>query len=162
MSLKNDEKETKGIRASFILEMIGRPPEHLVETMGKIINQMDEEKGTKVLSKDIKEPVELKDNKEFFSTFAEVDIEVEEIANLAILLFKYMPSHLEIVEPELIALTNNGWNDILNELTRRLHGYDEVARVLQFRNAELQKKLEELIPTEKSENKEIKNSKKKN
>ena len=117
---------------------------------------MDEEIGTKVLSSEIKEPIELKDNKEFFSTFSEIEIEVEEIANLAILLFKYMPAHIEIIEPELIALTNNGWNDIMNELTRRLHGYDEVARVLQFQNAELQKKLETLSPKKESENKEVK------
>ena len=151
--------ETKGIRVVFVLEMIGRPREHILETMDKIIKEMGEEKGVEIISKDVKEPVELKDNKEFFSTFAEIEIEAEEIANIAILLFKYMPAHVEIVEPELIALTNNGWNDILNELTRRLHSYDEIARVLQFRNAELENKVRELMPkeigkvSEKKENK---------
>ena len=64
-------------------------------------------------------------------------------------MFKYMPAHVEVVEPELIALTNNGWTDILSELTRRLHGYDEVARVIQIQNSQMQKKLEELLPKEK-------------
>ena len=64
-----------------------------------------------------------------------------------------MPAHVEVVEPELIALTNNGWTDILSELTRRLHGYEEVARVLQFQNSEMQKKLKELLPENKDQEK---------
>lgn len=138
-----DKRETKGIKASFILEMIGRPPEHMVETLEKIIKEIDNEKGVSVKSKKINEPVLMKDQKDFYTTFAEIEVEVEEILNLAILMFKYMPAHIEIIEPELIALTNNGWSDILSELTRRLHGYDEVARVLKYQNMELQKKLEE-------------------
>ena len=144
----NKSVETKNIRVALVLEMVGRPKEHLVDSMEKILEEMDKEKGVKVISKEIKEPVEMKDSKEFFTTFTEVEIEVEEIVNLAILMFKYMPAHLEIIEPELIALTNSGWNDIFNELARRLHGYDEVARVLQFQNSELQKKLNELSPKE--------------
>ncbi len=149
----NKDPETKGIHAVLVLEMIGRPPEYLNEAMSKVITNIDEEKGVEVLSKKINDPVQLKDNKEFFSTFAEVDIKVEEIANLAILMFKYMPAHIEILQPELIALTNNGWSDILSELVRRLHGYDEVARVLDYQNQELKKKIEELTKGKVSDNK---------
>lgn len=163
MSLNDEETKKKGIRAMMILEMIGRPKEYLVEAMDKVISNIGQEKGVKFISRDDKEPIELKENKEFFSTFSEIEIEVEEIANLAILMFKYMPAHIEIIEPELISLTNNGWSDILSELVRRLHGYDEVARVLQYQNSELQKKLEEFSskkPEEKSEKKTNKKIKK--
>jgi len=142
--------ETKGIRVSFILEIIGCPPEHLIKTLEEIIKQIDNEKGVKVLSKEIKEPVLLKDSKEFYSTFAEIEIEVENILYIAILMFKYMPAHVEIIEPELIALTNNGWTDIFSEVTRRLHGYEEIARVLQIENKKLNEKLKELMPEEDS------------
>lgn len=147
---KDKDLETKGISVMMVLEIIGRPPEHLTETLEKLISEMDKEAGTSVKSKTIKEPVVMEKAKEFYTTFAEVEIEVEELANLLILIFKYMPAHVEILNPELIALTNNGWNDILNELTRRLHGYDEVARVLQHQNAQMKKKLEELMPSEKN------------
>ena len=158
MSLKSKEDQEKGIRATLILEMIGRPKEFISESMGRVIEEMEKEKGVQVVSKKVNEPIELKESKEFFTTFAEIEIEVEEIANLAILMFKYMPAHVEIIEPELIALTNNGWSDILSELTRRLHGYDEVARVLQYENAELKKKIEELssAKTETEIKKEVK------
>ena len=132
----------------MIFEIIGKPPKHLVDSLGKIIEEIDKEKGSTVISKDIKKPTELKDEKGFYTTFAEVEIEVEEILHLAILMFKYMPAHIEIVYPELIALTNNGWSDIFSELTRRLHGYDEVARVLQMERAILEKKLNEVLESQ--------------
>ena len=157
----NEDQETKGIRAVLVVEVLGRPPEHLKETLGQIATSIDEEKGVVVKKKKINEPVELEKEKGFYSSFAEIEVEVEEIANLAILMFKYMPAHIEIISPELIALTNNGWNDILNELTRRLHGYDEVARVLMNEKAIMQKQLEELTAKKKKSPKKKKSSKKK-
>ena len=144
--MNKEIKETKGIKSSIILEIIGRPPEHLIETLESIIKQIDGEKGISVISKKINEPVFMKDSKEFYTTFAEVEIEVEDILYLAVVMFKYMPAHVEVIEPELIALTNNGWTDILSELTRRLHGYDEIARMLQVQNSQMQKKMRELLP----------------
>jgi hypothetical protein len=145
MSL-NKEREKKGIFATLILEIVGRPPEYLIETLTELIKNMGEEKGVEVLEKRINEPILMKDSKDYYTTFAEVDVEVEDILYLAIIMFKYMPAHIEVIEPELIALTNNGWTDILSELTRRLHGYDEIARMMQVENSQMQKKLNELLP----------------
>jgi len=150
MNSNESSLETKGIKATLILEIIGRPPEHLVKALEELIKQIDEEKNVSVRSKKINEPILIEGSKDFYTTFAEVDIEVEEILNLAIVLFKYMPAHVEVVSPELIALTNNGWTDILSELTRRLHGYDEVARTIQIQNSQMQKKMQELLSKEKT------------
>jgi hypothetical protein len=139
----NLDKNAK-IRIVIILDVIGRPPEHLVESLENIIGEIDKEKGVTILSKKIKDPTPMKENKEFYTTFAEVEIEVEEILRLALVLFKYMPAHVEIVSPEFLALSSNGWNEILNELTRRLHGYDEIARIMQAEKQMLLKKIEEL------------------
>ena len=132
------------IRAIMILDVIGRPPKHLIESLEKLIEEIDKEKGVSVKVKDIKNPVLMKDQKEFYTTFAEVEVEIDEVLNLAILLFKYMPAHLEIISPEIIAISNNSWNDILNELTRRLHAYDEIARIMQNEKIILLKKIQEL------------------
>lgn len=155
VSLNNkEERETKGIIATIILEIIGKPPEHLIKTLEELIEKIDKENGVRVTNKKINEPILMKDSKEFYTTFAEVDLEVEDILYLAIIMFKYMPAHIEVVKPELIALTNNGWTDILSELTRRLHGYEEVARIIKIQNAKMQKKLNELLNKEDIENKE--------
>lgn len=160
MSLKNNEEKKKRIRAVLVIEMIGRPFEYLVESINKSVEEMGKEKGIEIISKNIKEPMELKENKDFFSTFAEIEVEVEEIIYLEILIFKYMPAHIEIIEPELIAMTNNKWNDLFNEITRRLHAYDEVARVLQIQNMELRNKINELMPKEKISEEKPKGKKK--
>lgn len=146
-------KETKKIKAMLIFDVIGKPPEHLIETLNGIIKKIGEEKGVDVKNNKVNEPVLMKDQKEFYTSFAEVEIEVEEIMQLAMLMFRYMPAHIEIISPELIALTNNEGSEILSELTRRLHGYDEVARIIQTEKKILEKKLRELMPKEKEEKK---------
>src|SRR3989344_510652 len=114
----SSDEETSGINAMVIIEVIGKPPEHLNETLEMIIKSIDNEKGVRVKSKKINNPEVMKNRKDFYMNFAEIEVEVEKILHLVILMFKYMPAHIEIMNPEMIVLTNNGWNDILNELTR--------------------------------------------
>jgi len=141
----NSIEETEGISAIIILEIIGRPKKHLTETLENLIKEIDNEKRVNVKSKKINEPILIKDQEDFYTSFAEIEVEVEKILDLAILIFKYMPAHVEIIYPEIIALQNNDWNDILNELARRLHGYDEIARVIQTEKGILEKKLREVL-----------------
>jgi hypothetical protein len=145
----NSIEETKGIKAMFIIEVLGKPPEHLTETLNEIIKNIDEEKGVNVTNKKLSEPVLMKDQKDFYTSFAEIEIDLEEIFSIVVLMFKYMPAHIEILSPELIALTNNGWNEVFNELARRLHGYDEVARIAQGEKTILEKKLREVLEEKK-------------
>lgn len=151
---KEDEKK-KVIHAVIILEILGRPPEHLVETLEEIIKKIDEEKGVEVVNKKVNEPIRVENNKEFYSTFAEVELEAENILYLAMVMFKYMPANVEVISPENIVLTNNGWTEILSELTRRLHGYEELARMIGMENAKMQEKYKEALKKVKEiENKE--------
>ncbi len=166
--MSSDDDEKQKISATIMLEIIGKPPKHLVESLERIIKQMDEEKGVVVLKKDIKEPVPMKkktnivkkdsDEKavqhDLYTTFAEIDVELEEIFNLVLIMFKYMPAHIEIVSPEAIILTNSGWNGMVNEFMRRLHNYNEVTRVLQIEKEILERKLKGLMQNSKKGEKE--------
>lgn len=140
--MSSDEKSK--LRVMLVLDVIGKPAKHLIESLNRVIEEIDKEKGIEVKSKEIKEPTSLKQNHELYTTFAEVEIEAEDFMYFIIVLFKYMPAHIEIIEPELIGLTNNNWNDILNEIARRLHGYDEIARMMQNENNLLQNRIIEL------------------
>ncbi len=157
------------VRAIMILEVIGRPPEHLVETLGNLIEKIGEEKGVCVVDKKINEPIFMKlqnsdenksqqdlakEQKDFYSSFAEIEVEVEEVLQIAMLMFKYMPAHIEIIEPEYVSLTNNGMNEVFNEIVRRLHSYDEIARILEVEKNILEKKLREIAEREKKEREE--------
>jgi len=142
-------EEKQKVNSMLIFEIIGRPAEHLVETLKTIIGNIGNEPGVKVLSSDVKEPAPMKDSKDMFTTFAEVDVEVDEILYLAVLMFKYMPAYVEISSPEKMILTNQGMGDIFNEIVRKLHGYDEVARVLQVEKQILENKLREVLEGQK-------------
>ncbi len=154
----------KKIRAVLLLEIIGRPQEYLIETLNNIAKSIGEEKGVKIKENKINEPVLMKDQKDLYTSFAEIEVETENMLQVAILMFKYMPAHIEILSPQNISLTNNEWNDILNELTRRLHGYEELARIIQTEKRILENKLRETIkPKEEAEeNKNLKKKKENN
>ena len=132
------------IRVMMIIEVLGRPPEHLIETLNNLIEKINSEKGVKVVDKKISEPNPLQNQENLFTAFAELEVEVEEVLQITMLMFKYMPAHIDVLYPEDLQLTNHELNDILNELTRRLHGYDEVARIIQSEKAILERKLKEL------------------
>ncbi len=152
--------ETK-INAIIILEILGRPPEHLVETLENIAKQIGEENGIELVDKKINPPVLMKEQKDFYTSFAEIEVEAKNLLYLAILIFKYMPAHIEIISPQNISLTNNEWNDVLNELTRRLHGYEEIARILQTEKTILENKLKAIMESKEDKKEKTKQKKEK-
>lgn len=150
--------ETK-INAMLIVEVVGRPAEHLTETLKEIIGKIKEENKVEIIKEKIMEPHPLKENQDFFTNFAEIEVEVEEISILIELMFKYMPAHVEIISPEKITLSNHVWSEVLSELIRKLHGYDEVARIVETEKKILEKKLRDILEKNKIENKEDKSEK---
>jgi len=138
-----DNKATK-ITAMMIIEVMGRPKEHLVETLEKMSNDVGNEKNITLIEKKIAEPTLVKDQKDLYSSFIEIEVETTSTMDLFILIFKYSPAHIEIIEPESIVLTNHNLTEALNEVTRRLHKYDEIARVIQMEKQVLENKIKKL------------------
>ena len=129
------------IDAIMIVEVLGKPKEYVVEILEEIVGRIDAEKGIKILDSSIKEPRELEKQKDFFTSFAEIEFEADEMLQIVFLVFKYMPSHIEIISPEQITTNNYEYTDILNSLTKKLHNYDEVARIIKVEKDILEKKL---------------------
>jgi len=140
----SSDKETKKYKAALILEMMGRPKEHLIETLENLIKKINSDNGVEVIHKKINEPHEIEKQKDLFTTFAEIEVQAEELIHLIILVFKYMPSHVELISPEHLNLDNNSFSDLLNEVTRRLHAYEELARVFQIEKKMLEDKIIQL------------------
>jgi predicted DNA-binding protein (UPF0251 family) len=138
------------IKALIILEILGKPPEHLNEVLGKIIEQLKEEKGITIENINYKEPKELKENPNYYTTFAEIEFNAKSVIELTRVLFKYMPAHVEISSPEEIRMTNDGLNEVVMELMRRLHQYEEVTRNLQIEKKILEKKLKRFLDEKKN------------
>jgi hypothetical protein len=135
-------KETK-VQASMIIEVLGRPPEHLTATLENFAKQISEEKGVKVVHKKIMDPNLIKDQ-DLYTTFMEIEVETDTPMHLAGLMFKYMPAHIEVIAPENLVVNNNSFGEILSEIVRRLHRYDDIVRIIDSQNVALQNKIKEL------------------
>jgi hypothetical protein len=138
------------IKSTIILEVLGRPPEHLEETLKDLIEKINKEKGVKVLNKKINKSVELEKKKGFYTSFAEIELETENLMYLNSIIFKYSPAYVEVTEPENITMKNEELGEVLSEIVRRLHKYDEVARILQNEKNILENKLKKLEENKKN------------
>lgn len=141
------------IKSDIIIEMLGRPKEHLRKTMKDFLKKIGAERGVVVAGKKIHSPrkVEQKDNegkiikipgnREVFTTFAEVSLETETIFDLIRIIFIYMPSHIEILEPGEFMMQNIDIAAVLNEITKKLHQYDAIAKNALMQNQMLANKI---------------------
>lgn len=143
---------TDKIRAMFIFEILGRPPEHIKETMSQLVDKLAELPGIEIDKKIVHDPKPVKEenaNKEenakgLFTTFAEVEILGKDINSLIMVVFYAMPSHVEIIEPEEIRFKNFEMSNLLSDLTVKMHRYDEIAKALTIERNMLIGKLKEL------------------
>jgi len=137
---------TNKIKALFIFEILGKPPEHIKETISQLVDKLGELPGIKIDKKTVHEPKLLEDKnaKDLFTTFAEVEILGDNINNLIEIMFYAMPSHIEIIEPEELRISNCDISNLLSGLTVKLHRYDEIAKALTIERNILIGKLKEL------------------
>jgi len=149
------------INAVLIVEVLGKPQEHLTVALKEIIEKMGSIDGVLIEDETITPPRPLEKQPGFYTAFAEIEVKVESLDKLISLMFNFMPAHVEILSPEKIAMSNNNWNDALNELIRRLHQYDGLAKMIQMEKKILENKvrtltseLEKIKNTKKEENKE--------
>ena len=157
------------IRVIMIVEMMGKPAEHLKESMKKHSGVLEKISGVEVDSIEISEPKivpapegkKYKPGEELYTLFAECEFEVDSMSKLTQIMFDFMPSSVEIVEPANIGMPSNEATDFMNNICGRLHRYDEFARVagvkIKNMNAQLLK-AKEIIDTKDKEIEKMKNN----
>jgi hypothetical protein len=133
------------INVSFIIEILGRPKENVSESLNTIVVKIGAEKGISILNKTYHEPRPL-EKSDLFTAFAEVDAELDSFLEYIYLIFTYMPAHIEIISPEKLPLSNLEINEIGNNLVRRLHHYDAVAKTVVVERNMLAQKLKQIAP----------------
>lgn len=123
------------IRCRVIIELAGKPKEHVEKTMKDYITQLKEEKGIVVLQEEIAALKEMDTGaqedekiKELWTTFAEIEMMVEEFERLTAFCIMYMPSSVEIIEPEQMQVDSQQFTRFFNDLQARLHQLDMIAK----------------------------------
>ena len=157
------EEERKWLKTRFIIEIVGKPIEHI----GKAIVMVGEsfgkdQKEVKVTKRSVREPVQLPDS-EFFSAYVEFEADVKDISTVMGLIFDYMPSSVEIIEPETLVERTPFINSLLNDLAERLHQYDHHLRELKAQNELYKRTLKDIkkkVEDKKASKEDTKNSSK--
>ncbi len=128
----------------MIFEIMGRPAEYIKETLSQLVDKIRAEKGCVIQEKKIFDPRAVEQYKDIFTTFAEVEMTFETLDDLLRVIFNYLPSHIDIVNPQTSSLSNTEMNALANQLTGKLHQYDELAKRMMLENDALKTYIENL------------------
>ena len=116
------------LQVQFILEVLGRPPQHVTQALQTVVSRLGAEKGVSVLEKNFNEPRPVEGSNDLHTAFVDVMLEIDNIGTFFQMLFTYMPAHVEMISPEKMELSNVDINDLANKTLGRLHEYDALAK----------------------------------
>jgi hypothetical protein len=114
------------LHARVIIEVLGKPKEHIEQTIHGYVKKIKDEKIVEVVNEEYADAVE-KDG--MWTMFVELEIK-SIIQDLIAFCFDYMPSSVEIIEPEHIQFSNGDLSNFLNDLQHKLHEVDMKVKYL--------------------------------
>lgn len=121
------------IKALFIFEILGRPPEHIKNTLGELVDKLGEQKGINIIRKEVHEPKPVEKegvkNKNLFTTFAEVELIADNLSLIFDIALNMLPSHVEILAPKELEFKNFDLSSVVSNLCVKIHKYDELAKI---------------------------------
>ncbi|MBI2658094.1 hypothetical protein HYX08_05370 [Candidatus Woesearchaeota archaeon] len=130
-----DEHEKQGehahIRCRTIIEVLGKPKEHVENAIKEYIEHIKEDAELVILNEDYSE---IREQGKLWSKFVELDLVIKGTKKLISFCFEYMPSSLEVLKPENLTLTNAELANFLNDLQARLHNVDMAVKQLKAEN----------------------------
>lgn len=130
------------IKAKVISEVVGMPREHVDKTLNLLLEKLKERKNLS-LSNERTFNAEKMEDKPLFSGFIEYEINVENINELSGFCFDFMPSSIEVLEPDEFRLNAVNAAEFMNDILARLHQNDMFLRNAIAELKMLKKKLEE-------------------
>jgi len=138
ISLSQDEIDVytgKGfLYVRTIFELVGGPKEHVESTIRVYVDKLKGEREYKVVKVEYSDANE-KDK--LFQVFAEIEMLVKDASSLAFFCFDYMPSSIEIIQPEILHYRACDFAAFFNDLQHRLHTVDLALKELTAKNKNL-------------------------
>ena len=126
------------LHCSFIVEMMGKPKEHLQKTLQNYVENLKKDKKIEFISEDYAEPEQL-EKSSLFTTFVELELLMKSPQKIIEFCFDFMPSSVEIIEPTQLNMQNQEFNGLLNDLQARLHKIDMLIKNFSQENKILKK-----------------------
>ena len=130
------------IRFRAILEVLGRPKEHVENTIKTLVAKAKERHDVSVINEKF---ADIREEGKLFSTFVELEIVEKGKNNLSAFCFDFMPSSIEVDKPDQVILRNADLSDVYNDLQAKLHTVDMIAKKLNAENDFLRRNLGTMI-----------------
>ena len=123
----------KKILFRAIVEVLGKPKEHVDSTLKGYLQKLKENSHYQIVNEELAELKQHEDS-ELWMAFAEIEIKTAGVTEIIDFCFDYMPSLIEIVEPEELQLDSLAVSSFLNDLQAKLHGVDMLAKQMKMEN----------------------------
>lgn len=131
MAEAEKQGEHAHIRCRTIIEVLGKPKEHVEDALKEYIEHIKQDSELVILNEDYSEA---KEQGKLWGKFVELDLVIKGMKKLISFCFEYMPSSLDIVKPEHLTMTNPELSNFLNDLQARLHNVDMIVKKLKAEN----------------------------
>lgn len=115
------------LQISFIVEMMGKPKEHLETTLKSYVDNLKKDKKIIFINEEYAEPKQVEDSA-LFTTFVELEVLMKGPQKVIDFCFDFMPSSVEVIEPTTIHIKNEELNSLFNDLQARLHKLDMITK----------------------------------
>jgi hypothetical protein len=132
------------IKAILIVEVLGRPASYLPEALKTHVENINKVKNTQITNLKISDAKLIEGQQDAYSCFAEVEVETESMSSLMGLVFDFMPSSVEVLEPYDIEFNSQEASMFLSDLSGRLHKYDEIAKLAKMQVQQLATKFQQM------------------
>ena len=127
-----------------IIEVLGRPKEHIEKSLNEYLENLKQNKNYKVINEEIAE-IKKQEGQELWVVFAELEVKTSQVDYLISFCFDYMPSVIEILEPKKLSISDLEISQFLNDLQGKLHHVDMVAKQVKLENDHLKQNMGSLL-----------------
>ena len=142
MSEQEKQGEQAHIRCRAIIEVLGKPKEHVENAIKEYIEHIKEDAELVILNEDYSDA---KEQGPMWSKFVELDLVIKGTRKLIGFCFEYMPSSIEVLKPEHLIMTNAELANFLNDLQARLHSVDMIVKQQKAENDFLRQNMHAMI-----------------
>ena len=117
--------EQTHIRCRIIIEILGKPKEHVEKTLRIYVDKIKNDSDLVILNSEFSGAAE---KEKLWATFVELDMIIKGIPKLIAFCFDYMPSSVEITKPEEFVMKKSTVENLVNDLQARLHDVDMIIK----------------------------------
>lgn len=144
MDKKEIELKTKEgwLLTRIIMEVAGKPKKHVEDMLKDYLSKIETENAI-ILKKEINRAK--KQEGDIYASFAELEIIFKDLNELVYFCFDYMPSSVEVYDPQEMSYKARDLTAFINNLQAKLHDVNFAAKTIKAHNVKLNESFTKLL-----------------